>query len=168
MTTAELRLEIELAKQVAYKRKTKAAQVRAWDKVRHLERQLLDIMYAARDKYATFSFKATVIADNKHVMSEHIGVKDVSGKVFWISPCNDILSKSWYASTCCVEYTEGQEVIVEAEVDVCRDSLKLILVPKRLYGGTLNQTKYEELCKKGNLAFFKYPDGRMSGLFSSK
>lgn len=163
----ELREQISLAEQRARSLKTKKAQQRAWDKVRELKRELFKHLTERRDKYATFSVKGTVIADNSHCMAEHFGVDTPNG-IFWISPTCDVLSKSWYASTCCIEYVKGQEVIIEMDVDINWQSTadRLCAYPKRVYGGLLNEEKYAELCKRGNLAFFKYLDGHMSGLFA--
>jgi hypothetical protein len=160
-----LREQIKAARQRAYSLKTKKAQRKAWDKVHELERELFRLLCEQRDRYARFSVKGTVISDNSHCMSDTFGVDTPNG-IFWVSPTCDELSKSWYSSTCCVEYSKGQEVIIEMEVDVNHDRLTLHAYPKRVYGGILNETKYAELCKKGNLAFFKYPDGHMSGLFA--
>ena len=83
------------------------------------------------------------------------------------SPTSDVVSKSWYGFTCCVNYVKGQEVIVEFEVDVDSDRLVLIAVPRRVFGGTLDEAKYAELCKRDNLAFFKYPGSNgVTGLFA--
>lgn len=35
----------------------------------------------------------------------------------------------------------------------------------KIKGGHFDQKKYDELCKQDNLAFFKKPDGSMTGLF---
>lgn len=157
----DLREEIKLAETKARNLKTKKAQSKAWDKVRELEHKLFIELCDLRDTYSTFSFKATVISDNKHSMADDIMVKSPFGTLH-LSPTNDVESKSWYPQTCCVEYTNNQTVIVEVTVDVV--DLKLQLFPKQLIGGTLNTSKYEELCKKDDLAFFKYPTG-MTGLF---
>ena len=168
MSTVKLREDLKAAKDRAYSLKTKKAKEKAWTKVREIKRQILIGLYAEREQFAVFSVKGTVVVDNSHCMAEHIGIETSYG-LFWVSPANDILSKSWYASTCCVEYQEGQQVIVELEADVNSERLGLFLYPKRVYGGTLNETKYAELCKRDNLAFFKYPElkGGMTGLFAS-
>ncbi len=164
MNLTELKTLIKTESTRAYNLKTKKARSKAWDKVRDLERQALNILYAQRDIYSTQSMKCTV----RHFTDgdEHFLVESPYGSL-WLSPTSDAVSKSWYSHTCCVQYTKGQTIIVEFEIDVS-DRLSLEIIPKRIHGGTLNETKYAELCQRGNLAFFKYPDGHMSGLFASK
>lgn len=165
MTFQELKQAIRAESIRARGLKTKKAQQRAWDKVRSLEREVLGMLYEARSKYAPYSIKATV--QYFHDGDDHILTRTADGESCWISPTSDEVSKSWYGSTCCVSYSKGQDVVIEIEVDVDSDRLCLIHVPRRVRGGTLNEAKYAELCKRTDLAFFKYPSG-MSGLFSSK
>lgn len=161
-----LRLEIKAARTRAYGLKTKKAQVKAWARVRELERELLTHLYAARDTFHTHSVRGTVLS--AHAGDDYMIVRTPYGA---LHPCptSDVLSKSWYAHTCCVEYTVGQEVILEIEVDVNSEYLTLELIPKRIYGGTLNAAQYAELDKRTDLAFFKHSnsDG-VTGLFSTK
>lgn len=77
-------------------------------------------------------------------------------------------SKSWYATTCCVEFERDMEVEFVLEASVNFDKSCINLVAKSIKGGRFNAERYAELCQQGNLAFFKYPDGNMSGLFSKK
>jgi hypothetical protein len=123
------------------------------------------MLYSKANKYAKFSIKGTVLVDNQHVMASDIMVETIYGTLN-VSPCNDVLSKSWYNETCCVEYTKGHEIVIQCDIQVDTDYLNLIIVPKKVQGGTLNVKQYEELCKKPNLAFFKYSNGHMSGLFA--
>lgn len=161
-----LKIQIKEAEARAYKLKTKKAQTKAWNKIKELSRELWLLLCEERNKYAEHSVKGTVIVDNSHCMSEYIMVKTAEYGILHVSPSNDILSKSWYPSMCCVEYAEGQQVIVECDIDFDRNGAdRLCVYPKRVHGGVLNESKYAELCQRDDLAFFKYPDGRMSGLF---
>lgn len=168
MTTFnELKEAIELEKSRFYSLKTKKAKEKSRQRIRDLRtKALLEHLYPARDAYATHSVRGTVIDSTGR--GDEIAMKTEEYGLLWISPCNDILSKSWYPNTCCVEYSRGQSVVIECDIDVDSDRLCLIVVPKRIYGGTLNEERYNELCKQDNLAFFKYPDGHMSGLFANK
>lgn len=161
----QLKEQIKAARSRAYSLKTKKAQTKAWAAVRELEREALTLLYAARDRYATQSIKGTVVRFTDS--DDHVCVTTALGTM-WISPTSDAVSKSWYGQTCCVQYSNGQEIIIEIETDVNSDRLFLELIPRRVFGGTLNEAKYTELCKRTNLAFFKYPNGHMSGLFASK
>lgn len=76
-------------------------------------------------------------------------------------------SKSWYATTCCVEFERGMEVEFVLKASVNFDKSCIDLVAGSIKGGRFNAERYAELSKQDNLAFFKYPDG-MSGLFSQK
>jgi hypothetical protein len=122
------------------------------------------LLYAQRDAYATHSVKATVRWF--HAGDDHVCIATPYGTLY-ANPTSDVVSKSWYGHTCCVEYVEGQELVIEIEVDVDSARLCLELIPRRIYGGTLNETQYTELCKRDDLAFFKYPgsDG-VTGLFA--
>jgi hypothetical protein len=165
MNLQELKHLIEIERSRAYKLKTKKAQEKAWTKIRDLEREALDILFVKVKRYQKHSIKGIV----KHFRAkdEHFLVETIFGSM-WLTPTADESSKSWYPSTCCIEYTEGQEIIIEIDTEVNMDKLFLELIPKRTYGGKVNEEQYAELCKRGNLAFFKYPDGHMSGLFASK
>jgi hypothetical protein len=141
--------------------KTKEAQRKAYKKAREYEREAFIKLCDERDKYGKFSFRATV----SHFMSgsENYLVETPYGSM-WFSPTQDVLSKSWYPQTCCIEYTKGQTIYVEGTIKVNSDRLKLEILPGKVSGGVINETQYSELCKNENLAFFKYPTG-MSGLF---
>ncbi len=161
----QLREQIEALKSKGYSLKTKKAQMKCFDKVRELERELFFKLCDQRDKFQNHSVKA--IVRWFHEGDDQVALRTPYGTLYG-SPTSDVVSKSWYGSTCCVQYQEGQEVIIEIEIDVDMESLYLQLIPKRIYGGILNETKYIDLCKQDNLAFFKYPNGHMSGLFSQK
>lgn len=162
----ELRQKIKELRQKAYSMKTKKAQSKYFDKMKEVEHELFLKLCDQRDKFGTHSVKATVgyfrDGEDDVMLNTPYGI-------LYGSPTSDAVSKSWYGHTCCVEYSKGQEVIVEIDVDVDMDRLVLNVIPKRIYGGTLNQAKYDELCKRDNLAFFKYPNSEgVTGLFSSK
>lgn len=158
-----LKEKLSIAREKAKLFKTKKAQTKAWAVVREIEHEILTILYAQRDAFAVHSVKATVCWF--HAGDDHIALNTPYGSLYG-SPTSDIVSKSWYGSTCCVEYTKGQNVVVEIDVDVDSERLCLMVIPKRIYGGTLNEVQYAELCKRTNLAFFKYPTGGMTGLFA--
>lgn len=158
-----LREQLKRAETKAYSLKTKKAQTKAWNLVRELKHNIWLKLCKERDSFEKHSIKGTVKSfrpgDDKLLVSTAYGN-------MWCSPTSDENSKSWYGSTCCIEYKEGQEIVIEIDVDADYDRLCLYTIPKRIYGGALNVEQYERLCKQGNLAFFKYPDGHMSGLFA--
>jgi hypothetical protein len=162
MTLQDLKLDIEEQSTRFYNLKTKKGKEKARDAIRDLEMEALTILDEQCSKYATFSIKGTVV--HFTAGDEYVCVKTKEFGTIWIDPTSDELSKSWYASTCCVEYIEGREIIIEIDTEVNMDTLCLNIIPKRTYGGTINENQYLELCKEKNLAFFKYPAG-MSGLF---
>jgi hypothetical protein len=59
--------------------------------------------------------------------------------------------------------------VIEIDTEVNHDNLFLQVIPKKMHGGRVNEARYAELCKRDNLAFFKYPksDG-VTGLFATK
>ncbi len=160
-----LKESLAAAESKARSLKTKKAQTKAWNVVRELRHEILMLLYGQRDAFQTHSVKATVRWF--HAGDDHVCISTPYGTLY-ASPTSDAISKSWYGHTCCVEYTEGQELIVEIDVDVDSDRLCLEVIPKRIYGGKLNESQYAELCKRTDLAFFKYPNGGMTGLFASK
>jgi hypothetical protein len=163
MTIQEVKDQIKTLETKAYNLKTKKAEERARVQVNELRGQAFDLLCQVRDRYATFSIKGIV----KHWSSggEYVFIKLSDGEAVFLSPTVDVVAKSWYPSTCCVEYTDDQEVVVEFTTDIDMERLSLVLVPRAIHGGTLNQAKYAELCQRHDLAFFKYPEG-MSGLFA--
>lgn len=165
-TLSELKELIKATRDRAHGLKTKKAKEKAWAVARELEREALTLLYAARDEYAIHSVRGTIRWF--HAGDDDVAVNTPYGTLY-ASPTSDVVSKSWYGHTCCVEYTEGQDVILEVDVDVDSDRLCLITIPKRVYGGRLNETQYAELCKRDDLAFFKYPNSAgVTGLFSTK
>lgn len=161
---AELKTQIQAAQDRARSLKTKAAQAKAYAKVRELRSQALDLLYGQRDAFARMSVKGTVLWF--HAGDDYVRIETPYGSLL-ANPTSDEVSKSWYGHTCCVEYTAGQTVILELEVDVDSDRLCLKLIPKRILGGTLNEEQYAELCKRDDLAFFKYPGSTgVTGLFA--
>lgn len=160
MNLTELQEQIILTKTKLYNLKTKKAINKARNTLNKLENEAMDILYNASKAYNEFSIKGTVIYSDY----EEAYVNTVYGRLNVSLTC-DVNSKSWYPQTCCISYNDGQSVIVECRAEVDTDRLKLIIVPKRVYGGTVDESRYQDLCKQDNLAFFKYPNGTMSGLF---
>lgn len=160
----ELLKQIQSAKDRARAFKSKSAQTKAWNKVYAFEHEAFDLLYAACDKYALYSIRGTV--QHFHDGEQNVFVKLDDGTTIWICPTNDVVSKSWYANTCCVSYKSGQNIIVEFEVNVDNDRLCLYQIPKRVYGGTLNEIKFRELDRRTDLAFFKHSTGGQSELFA--
>lgn len=165
MNLVELKNQIKAEKDRAYSLKTKKAQSKAWTKIRDLEREAIIILYTEANKIQKHSVVGTVafFRDGQEFI-----IKTEQYGSLWVSPANDVLAKSWYEHTCCIEYTQGQEVSIEVTIDVDQDRLCLVVVPGKITGGRVNETQYAELCKRDDLAFFKYPTGQMSGLFSNK
>jgi hypothetical protein len=160
----ELRADLDAAKTRARSLKTKKAREKAWNVAREIEREIFLRLCDMRDTYAVQSVKGTVTRDT-WAGDDYIPVETCFG-LLWLSPTTDEQSKSWYPGTCCIEYSKGQTLIIEIETDVNHSGLFLELVPRLSRGGTLNEEKYAELCKRDDLAFFKYPgaDG-VTGLF---
>jgi len=161
---AELKELIQTEISRAYKLKTKKAKERAYEVIHNLKREALDQLYTASEKYGPQSMRATVLTFRSG--DDHFLVSTPYGNM-WVSPTGDVLSKSWYAHTCCIEYAVGQELVLEFKTEVNSDKLFLEIIPGKMTGGTVNETQYAELCKRDNLAFFKYPgaDG-VTGLFA--
>lgn len=160
---SELRDEAKALRTKGYSFKTKKARMRAFEQASEIEREAWTLLHDQLRTFGPHSVKATV----KHFRprDEHFLVETPYGSM-WCSPTGDELTKSWYPHTCCIEYTEGQEIILEINPEVNHDGLFISLVPGRMYGGRVNETQYAELCQQNNLAFFKYPNGSMSGLFA--
>jgi hypothetical protein len=162
----QLKSKLEAATERAHSLKTKKAQTKAWNVVREIRHEILMLLYAARDTYAPYSMQGTVRWF--HAGDDHVCIRLSDNSSTYANPMSDAVSKSWYGHTCCVEYTAGQAVVVEFEVDVDSDRLCLVRIPKRIYGGTLNEAQFAELDKRTDLAFFKHSSGGMTGLFASK
>jgi hypothetical protein len=161
MTIAELKTKRDELNSKARSLKTKAAKDKVYKQICLIDRQLCDALYEARDKYGHFSIKG--IVHDFAGRGEEILVKTIDGDLLWLSPDNDVLSKSWYPETCCIEYTKGQSVVIECSVETDLQNACLRLLPGKIHGGRVNEQKYQELCKRDDLAFFKYPQG-MTGL----
>jgi len=142
--------------------KTKKAIEKIFDKLNLLLREFRIHLMDMADQFGTKTLKGIVESYNKNRGTLRIDLGEWG--IVYADNCNDILSKSWYNETCCIDYTDGQEVTVIVEAEAGTDSWYLSV--KRIQGGTLNQNQYAELCDRGGLAFFKYPDGTMSGLFA--
>ncbi len=144
----------------AHSLKTKAAQRKAWDKVREVEERLEDLHETAWTKLVGTRIQGTAIMSGTSVLVE------TSIGTFEVNACNDALSKSWYNETCCVSYEAGQTV--EFEIMVTGYTWRgAEVMAKNVTGGTFDLSRYEELASKPGLAFFKYPTG-MTGLFSQR
>jgi hypothetical protein len=166
LSMSTLKQKLNDAKTRAYSLKTKKAQTKAWATVREIEREILSHLYEARNKVARHSIKGTVMR-NSSASDDQIPVETAEYGVIWLSPTTDENAKSWYAHTCCIEYSKGQELVIEMECDVSNDGLFLSVHPMESRGGTLNEIQYAELCKRDNLAFFKYPNSNgVTGLFA--
>lgn len=167
MSTVKLREDLKAAKDRAYSLKTKKAKEKAWTKVREIEREICHVLYDAAKAFERHSVKGEVVSF--HDGEDYVAIRTAEYGLIWANQTSDVVSKSWYGSTCCVEYTVGQTVVVEIDIEVNSEKLFLEVVPKTVVGGKLNEAKYSELCKRDNLAFFKYPElkGGMTGLFAS-
>lgn len=162
-TLSEIKEQIKILETEAYKLKTKAARQKRYAKARELRREAWSMLHEQCKNYGTMSVKATVKHFNPR--DEHFLVETPYGNM-WLSPCSDELTKSWYSHTCCIEYTQGQTIVVEIDTEVNMDGLFLQLIPKHHRGGRVNETQYAELCKRDDLAFFKYPNSNgVTGLF---
>lgn len=164
-TVSELKVLIEAERSRAYKLKTKTAKNKAYDKIKLLRREALDLLYPIAAKNGPQSMRATVIsfcAGNDHFL-----VDTAYGKM-WVTPTADVLTKSWYPQTCCIEYAEGQQIVLEFTIEVNHDKLFLEIIPGKMYGGYVNETQYAELDKRDNLAFFKHSNSTgVTGLFAT-
>lgn len=145
-----------------YTLKTKAARHKSQDRIQALRVQAADILDPIAKGLAGKRVVGTVrYADN---LDGSLWIETEYGTIY-ANICNSVDSKSWYASTCCVEFTEGAEVSFTLTAETVFDRSALRLGAKDIFGGKLNNEKYKELCQRTDLAFFKYPDGHMSGLF---
>lgn len=135
--------------------KTKKAIEKCHDKIHSLRLQLHDVLYAEIGAL-------NHVWDGWHdaqvcYSTESEGMAKIDGLGFvYFNACNDENSKSWYNETCCIEFIKGQKISVKIKFDISHDSI--VIVTEKLKGGTLNQKKYQELSKKPNLAFFRYPN----------
>ncbi len=139
--------------------KTQRSLNKVLDQKRCVSIQIRDILFEQCEElnkeYADLSITGVV----KHVWDNCIVVElTVAGQKTTVmaSKCNDVLSKSWYDETCCIDYTKGQNVTVKLNFEVTEHHISIAV--KSINGGKVNQEKYEELCKNKHLAFFKYPE----------
>jgi hypothetical protein len=162
----DLRDQLNAAEQRARSLKTKKAQIKAWDKVREIRREILTKhLYPELAKYRTHSVKG--IVKRFHPGDDHYLVETKEYGTMWLSPCADVLTKSWYDHTCCIEYVEGQIIVIECELEINHDKLQIFVQPGHVTGGFVNEVQYAELCKQDDLAFFKYPNSNgVTGLFA--
>jgi len=162
---SKLREEAKALRIKGYNLRTKKAKQKAFDEASKIKREALELLYVQLETFSSHSIKATV--KDFTPKSEYFLVETPYG-LMWLSPTNDVFSKSWYATTCCIEYAVGQEIIVEIKPEVNQEGLFIELLPVRIYGGQVNEIQYAELDKRTNLAFFKHSSGGMTGLFSKK
>lgn len=161
----QLKEEIKALKSKGYRLKTTRARRKAFEAARELEREALNILYTAAENVGPQSMRATVKHTNHG--DEHFLVDTPYGSM-WLSPTADVLSKSWYNHTCCIEYTKGQTITFEFRTEVNHDGLFLEIVLGKVTGGRINEEQYATLCKRDDLAFFKYPNSNgVTGLFAS-
>lgn len=158
MSYQELQQKRKELEQKAYSLKTKKAKQKVYAEIHKIVGAILDLLNEEKKQLEGKTFKGVVVSPGD--MREFLIRSEELGLV-WANPCNAINSKSYYDHTCCVEFTEGSEVTFELYIEVNSDGLNLM--PTKITGGTLNESLYQELCKK-KLAFFKYPKG-LSGLF---
>ena len=146
----------------AYKLKTKQAKLKRYESIKALRNQAIHLLHDEVKAFATHTVKGMV--ESVGYSQDYLYASTPYGKIM-LYQCNDELSKSWYVETCCIEYSKGQEITIEIDIEVNYESLSLNLITKTIRGGQLNESKYSSLCENSNLAFFQYPSG-MSGLFS--
>ena len=166
MNFQAIKESIETESKRFYSLKTNAAKTKSRAKIVALKVQAAELL----DKHVnsisgTITKGKVILVDNRDgdlwIETEEFG------RVYASITCS-VDSKSWYATTCCVEFERGMEVEFILEASVNFDKSCINLVAKAIKGGRFNAERYAELCQKDNLAFFKYPDGHMSGLFSTK
>lgn len=161
----ELRKKLDTAKTRAYSLKTKKAKSKAWNVVREIEREILSILYAEIARFDVHSIQGTVLTFNPG-NDVFLVETEAYGKM-WVSPTGDVLSKSWYGHTCCIEYKIGQRIVIECKIEVNHDTLRLNVIPGEMIGGFVNEAQYAELDKRNDLAFFRHSNATgMTGLFA--
>lgn len=165
MEQPNIRAQYEAALKHAHSLKTNKARVKAFSKAREIKWRIVGML---RAELAEENNPETIVATVLHARptDEHLLVDTKFGKM-WVSPTGDELAKSWYAHTCCIEYTKGQTIEIDVTFEVNTERLFIQVVPGKMRGGTVNETQYAELCKRDNLAFFKYPNSTgVTGLFA--
>jgi hypothetical protein len=164
MNIQELKMKRDELEKRARSLKTKSAQLKAWDKVREVNRELYNAFSDMAEKYQGKEVVAEVVhsRDSSDSLAHIIGL----GVDVWFSPTSDVKSKSWYNETSCITYEKGQKIKAKLRVDVSSEGLTFILTQVR--GGKVDQVRYRELSKNKNLAFFKYPKAKgVTGLFAA-
>lgn len=154
----ELKQKIKDARTKAYSLKTKKAKDKQFLIIRELTRLLNEALLEAIEPYLGARHKATVLMNGTDVLA-----KSEFGTI-QLYAINDVKSKSWYDTTCCVSFKEGDVVTFEIMHPHATDG-QLHWIAGKIEGGHFDQQKYDELCKRDDLAFFKKPDGSRSGLF---
>lgn len=160
----ELKEQIKSETRRAYGLKTKKAQAKAWSRVRNLRLEAFALLRDECSRYGAHSIRATV---RRFTPRDDNYMVDTPYGTMWLDPSSDVLSKSWYAGTCCIEYDKGQQITLEVTFEVDHQALCIYVVPGHVTGGRVNQEQYAELDKRTDLAFFKHSTGGMTGLFSS-
>ena len=159
MSYQEMQQKRKELQRKAYSLKTKKAIEKVRAEICEIELAILDLLYEQKKQLEGKTFQGIVASEMSQgeffIKSEALGT-------LLANACNATNSKSWYNDTCCVEFSEGSQVTFELYIKVNPDGLELM--PTKISGGTLNESKYQELSKKSNLSFFKYPE-RFSGLF---
>ena len=157
MRTDLLNKRTELIKR-AHSLKTKPAQRKAWSKVREIEDQLEELCRESMAQHEGRRFTGRVMYSGTEVLVEtQFGTMQANA-------CNDVQSKSWYASTCCVSFERDQTIeFTLKHVEYSWRGFSAMLAD--IVGGKFDAEEYSRLSSKPGLAFFKYPTG-MSGLFA--
>jgi hypothetical protein len=154
----ELRDQLKEAQTKYRALKTKKAKLKQQDVINRVYHELDAALIEGITPYLNTRHKGTIISG---------GVEALAQTEFGLVPvyaCNDKLSKSWYPSTCCVSYKTGDEITFEIKHPSV-DNGRLTWFAAEVEGGTFDQEQYDNFCKQDNLAFFKKPDGSMTGLF---
>jgi len=141
-----------------YTLKSKKSQKKQRDILRDITIELDAALLEGITPYLKQRHEATVLMDGADVIA-----KSEFGTIN-LHATNDVLSKSWYESTCCIEFKKGDVVTFEITCLTIIEG-RVHWIPGKIEGGHLDHQKYKELCKQDNLAFFKKPDGYMTGLF---
>jgi hypothetical protein len=154
----ELKNKLNEAKKRFYSLKTKRAKEKQRDIIRDLNFQLEDALLEGLKPYLNMRHEGVIVSG---------GTDALARTEFGIVPVyavNDRLSKSWYDTTCCVSYKDGDKITFEIKHPNVENG-RLNWFAAEVEGGSLDTEKYNKLCKQDNLAFFKKQDGSMTGLF---
>jgi len=155
---SELRTKIKEARTKFYTFKSKPAKDMQLDRIRELTLQLNDILMDGISQYLNIRHEGVIVSGGTDCLA-----KTEFGTI-QVYAVNDKLSKSWYELTCCVSYKEGDKITFEIKNPHAADG-QLSWIAGDIEGGTFDDTKYKELCKRDDLAFFTKPDGTRTGLF---